>query len=95
MDYGELKTQIAETAHRSGLTANIPGFVALAEAAISNTVRSNENSGFVQLDFADRVGDGLLWNTPNDIVEVRSMSAQIDGTSEARNVIRSGSLSSL
>lgn len=53
MNYGELKTLVADYLHRSDLGTQIPGFIDLAESRINTGLRSLENEAYATLQTAD------------------------------------------
>lgn len=76
MTFSELKELILEYAHRPDLTAEVAGFVSLAEGLIRRDLRSSVVT--VTLDETDRVADGV-YTLPSTLLEVRSLRIE-DGT---------------
>lgn len=75
MTFAELKDLILEYAHRPDLTAEVAGFVSLAEGLIRRDLRASTYS--VTLDEADRVADGV-YTLPSTLLEVRSFRVEHD-----------------
>lgn len=76
MTFDELKDTVLEYAHRPDLTAEVAGFVSLAEGLIRRDLRASTYS--VTLDETDRVADGV-YTLPSTLLEVRSLRIE-DGT---------------
>jgi len=77
MNYGQLKTLIAETAHRADMTANIPGFIEQAENSINQVLRSEKNDLFFAFTEANRNPFGFppaSWTLPDDFLEIRTIT---------------------
>lgn len=73
LNYGTLKSQILEDAHRPGLTAKVDDFVRQAEGVIYRRLRSAELITRVDLTDADRVtADEGFYTLPSDYLEERS-----------------------
>jgi len=74
LNYGTLKTQILEDAHRPGLTAKVDDFVRQAEGVIFRRLRSAELITRVDLTDSDRVtaSEGF-YTLPSDYLEERSL----------------------
>lgn len=73
--FAQLKTQILSYAHREDLTAEVAGFVSLAEGLIRRDLRASTFS--VTLDETDRVADGV-YTLPSTLLEVRAMRVEHD-----------------
>lgn len=72
MNYGQLKAAIASESHRTDLTAEIPSFVARAEAMIAREVRAMEMLSVATLTDAERiVADSPIYNLPAGFLEDR------------------------
>lgn len=76
MTFAELRAQILAYSHRPDLTAEVAGFVSLAEGLIRRDLRASTYS--VTLDDDDRVADGV-YALPSTLTEVRSLRVE-DGT---------------
>src|SRR5690554_3287596 len=70
MNYGQLKTAVLNYMHRPDLTAEVAGFVRLAEGMIRRDLRADTYS--VTLDEDDRV-EGGVYTIPSTVLEVRSV----------------------
>lgn len=78
MNYGELKTAVAEYSHRPDLAARIPGFIRLAEGLMARELRSMEQVTRLTLAEADRVADGL-YALPASVLEIRAVWHDLAG----------------
>jgi len=72
MNYGQLKTAVLEHAHAPELTAEVAGFVRLAEGLIRRELRAYELA--YTLDESDRVALGV-YTLPATLLEVRAIYA--------------------
>lgn len=70
MNYGQLKTAVLDYMHRPDLTAEVAGFVRLAEGMIRRDLRADTYS--VTLDADDRVEAGV-YTLPSTLLEIRSV----------------------
>jgi hypothetical protein len=70
MNYGELKTAVADDSHRSDLTSHIPRFIREAEGMIRRELRALPVSGTITE--SDRVSGGI-YNLPTGVLEVRAI----------------------
>jgi len=70
MNYGQLKTAVLNYMHRPDLTAEVAGFVRLAEGMIRRDLRAD--TYVVTLDEDDRV-EGGVYTIPSTVLEVRSV----------------------
>ena len=69
-DYSSLKTTLATWMHRSDLTAQIPDFIALAEAKFSTDLDARDMEARVVLTLTP--GDAYL-DLPADMLEMRRL----------------------
>ena len=83
LNYGTLKTQILEDAHRPGLTSKVDDFVRHAEGMIARRLRCTEMITRVDLTDSDRVtaGEGFF-TLPSDFLEDRSL--YLEGSPQVR-----------
>lgn len=73
LNYGTLKTKILADAHRTGLTAEVAGFVRAAESAIYALLRCGEMIKRTDLTDSDRVTtDEGFYTLPTDFLEERA-----------------------
>jgi len=89
MNYLELRTLVAETAHRSDLSGNIPGFIAQAEALIASRVESRYMETSVTLSDLDRSGTSVVYSLPNDFLSARSIATVGVPSNQRRTELRS------
>lgn len=75
-DYGTLKAWLANTGHRSDLTADIPGFIQSAESMIAEHVRAIEMVTTTPLVEADRDA-GAVYNLSSDFLGARAVTGTI------------------
>ena len=74
LNYGTLKTQILEDAHRPELTSKVDDFVRRAEGVIFRRLRSAELLTRVDLTDSDRVTtDEGFYTLPSNFLEVRAI----------------------
>lgn len=74
LNYGTLKTQILEDAHRTGLTTKVDDFVRQAEGVIFRRLRCAEMITRVDLTDSDRVtADEGFYTLPSDYLEERAL----------------------
>jgi hypothetical protein len=79
LNYGTLKTAVLDYAHRADLSANVAGFIRLAEGMIRRELRAYEVT--YALGESDRSAAGL-YNLPSTLLEVRVVNgAAADGSS--------------
>ncbi len=84
MNFGELKTAIANYAHRDDLTTYIPDFVKFAESVISNDPDSNDPEvlpGIRTRDQNDRVTTTLSTeyiDTPTNMLNIKDIQINSD-----------------
>jgi hypothetical protein len=79
LNYGTLKTQILEDAHRPDLSTKVDDFIRQAEGEIYSRLRASEMIVRVNLTDADRVtADEGFYTLPTDYLEERSLF--IEGT---------------
>jgi hypothetical protein len=75
MNYGLLKSLVADESHRADLTAQIPGFITRAEAMIARKLRAVEMLTSVTLADADRVSaDSAIYTLPEGFLEERCVA---------------------
>lgn len=74
LNYGTLKTQVLEDAHRPELTGKVDDFIRRAEGVIFRNLRSAELITRADLTDSDRVtaGEGF-YTLPSDFLEVRAL----------------------
>ncbi len=70
-NYGTLKTEVAAYAHRTDLTAEIPGFIQVAQTHVNNDLRVPEMIITSDLTIADITG---RYGLPDDFLEMRSVT---------------------
>lgn len=90
MNLGELKTLIASYLHRTDLTNEIPGFVALAESRINTGLRALENEGYATLSTADNPQD-----LPDDYNVMTAVSTPSDRGPRALERVNPSRMASL
>lgn len=83
MNFGDLKTAIADDSHRSDLTSHIPRFVREAEGMIRRELRAYPQSG--TLTESDR-SSGAVYNLPTGCLEVRAIWRQGEDESALQQV---------
>lgn len=79
-NYGTLKTEVAAYSHRTDLTAEIPGFIQIAETQVNNDLRVPEMVVNADLTIADITGQYAL---PTTFLEMRSITGN-DSTGTRR-----------
>ena len=72
--YTELKTEVADWAHRSDLTAKMDSFCILAEALIDKDLRASENETILTVTFNDAFTD-----LPTGYLEMRAIHIENSG----------------
>lgn len=85
-NYGELKTAIADLAHRADLTSEIPAFVERAEATIARKVRSAELLTSAQLTESDR-SSGAVYTLPSNFLGARSIYGTTSGVAYQVDIV--------
>lgn len=76
MNYGQLKTAVADTAKRSDLAATIPSFIRMAHGRITSEMEPPDSLVSVQLDTSQAVnesGQVYTLDLPADCLRVRSV----------------------
>jgi len=90
MNYGELKTLVAEYSHRSDLAAQIPGFIAQGEALITSRVESRYMEKSETVQEADRSNPGsVVYTLPDDFLSMRSFALVGEPSNQRRVEMRS------
>lgn len=75
MNYGQLKSLVANESHRGDLSAEIPGFIDRAEAMIARKLRAVEMLTSVTLTDADRIAaDSPIYTLPDGFLEERCVA---------------------
>lgn len=82
MNYGELKTAVLAYAHRPDLTAEVAGFIRLAEGMMARELRTAEQAASTTLAEADRVSEGT-YALPATCLEVRAVFLLTDTRPQA------------
>ena len=72
--YTELKTEVADFAHRSDLTAKMDTFCVLAEAIINKDLRTLEMETILTVTFND-----AFYDLPADYLEIRAIHIENSG----------------
>ena len=72
--YTELKTEVADWAHRSDLTAKMDTFCKLAEAVINKDLRVHEMEEILDVTFTD-----TFYDLPADYLELRAIHIENSG----------------
>lgn len=80
MNFGQLKTRVLAYAHRASLTAEVAGFVSLAEGMIRRELQAMPLT--ITLDETDRSSEGV-YTLPEVAVQVRAIYPADDSTQYA------------
>ena len=72
--YTELKTEVADFAHRSDLTSKMDTFCLLAESLINKDLRTSEMEKRLAVTFTD-----AYYDLPTDYMSMRSLHIELDG----------------